>query len=576
MRVLVADDDTISRKVMERELTRWGYEVILAEDGKQAWQVLQGEAAPPLALLDWTMPEMTGLQVCREVRHRSSSNYTYLILVTGRCREGDLAEGMEAGADDYLCKPFNASELKARLKAAQRIIELQERVRSEIEARQAQQELHVQELHDREQHLQAILTSLQETVILVLDADGLIKHEWSDASMSDRYNIDLASSAGKHLADLFSPDDARRQLERIKTVFQTGQPFRNEDYLTFDTGHFWQDISISPISDSRGNVTAVIAFMRDITNQKAMREDLHQARQLEAVGQLAAGIAHEINTPMQFAGDNTRFCRESFVKISNLLTSYSRLLAEAKTTSLSPGVVEEVEQAAVHADMSFLAKEVPIAIEQSLEGIDRVTTIVHAMREFSQPGVEQKTAVNLNDAITSTITICRNEWKYVADLETNYDPNILPIICRPAEINQSLLSVIINASDAIKEKLGTTAQQKGRITITTKQLNDCVEMQVSDNGAGIPDSVKPNIFSPFFSTKEVGHGTGQGLASARSVIVDHHGGTIDFESIEGEGTTFTIRLPLSQPDTEGLPRAGGAPGIETPLPKADTAQNPAA
>ena len=118
MQVLVADDDTISRKVLERELTQWGYEVILAEDGKQAWQVLQGDTAPPLALLDWTMPEMTGLEVCREVRHRSSTNYTYLILVTGRSREGDLVEGMEAGADDYICKPFNASDLRARLKAA--------------------------------------------------------------------------------------------------------------------------------------------------------------------------------------------------------------------------------------------------------------------------------------------------------------------------------------------------------------------------------------------------------------------------------------------------------------------------
>ncbi len=569
MRVLVADDDTISRKVMERKLTHWGYEVILAEDGKQAWQVLQGEEAPPLALLDWTMPEMTGLEVCRKVRRRNSTDYTYLILVTGRSCEGDLVEGMEAGADDYLCKPFNASELKASLKAARRIIELQERGRGEIEARQAQQELHVQELHDREQYLQAILTSLQETVILVLDADGLIKHEWSDASLSDRYNIDLASSTGKHLSDLFSPDDTQRQLKRIKTIFRTTKPFRNEDCLTFDTGRFWQDISISPITDSLGNVTAVIAFMRNITDQKAMREDLHQARQLEAVGQLAAGIAHEINTPMQFAADNVRFCRESFVEISNLLTSYSRLFDEVKAANLSPGVIEEVEQTAAQVDMSFLAKEVPLAIEQSIEGIDRVTTIVRAMREFSQPGVEQKTAVNLNDAITSTITICRNEWKYIADLETNYDPNILPIICMPAEINQSLLSVIINASDAIKEKLGKNSHQKGRITITTKQLDDCVEMQVSDNGAGIPDSVKPNIFSPFFSTKEVGHGPGQGLASARAAIVDHHGGTIDFESTEGEGTTFTIRLPLSQPDTEGFPRSG------TARPETDFVKSPA-
>lgn len=143
MRVLIADDDTISRKVLERELTHWGYEVILAEDGREAWKVLQGDTAPPLALLDWTMPGMTGLEVCRHVRHRSSTNYTYLILVTGRNRDGDLVKGMDAGADDYISKPFNTPELRARLTAARRIIELQERVLTEGAARETQQELHV-------------------------------------------------------------------------------------------------------------------------------------------------------------------------------------------------------------------------------------------------------------------------------------------------------------------------------------------------------------------------------------------------------------------------------------------------
>jgi signal transduction histidine kinase len=265
---------------------------------------------------------------------------------------------------------------------------------------------------------------------------------------------------------------------------------------------------------------------------------------MEAIGQLAGGIAHEINTPIQFVGDNVRFLSDSLSNITRLLEQYQRLLAAAKTGDCPEALIETCEAANHKADLEYLLAEIPKTIEQSTEGIDRVATIVRAMKEFSHPGSKEKTVVDLNKAIQNTVTVARNEWKYVADLHTKLDPSLPPVPCLVGEFNQVVLNMIVNASHAIADVVKGTGG-KGTITICTSRVGDFVEVRIADTGMGIPESIRHKIFDPFFTTKEVGKGTGQGLAMARSVIVRKHGGSIAVDSEVGKGTTFLIRLPLN-------------------------------
>jgi PAS domain S-box-containing protein len=313
-------------------------------------------------------------------------------------------------------------------------------------------------------------------------------------------------------------------------------------------------LTISPLCEDRG--VGYVIMGEDVTDRLVLEDELVQAQKLESIGHLAAGIAHEINTPTQFVGDNVRFLSDSFSDIGRLLEQYQCLLAAIKTGGCPEALIESCEAANRKADLEYLLAEIPKAIEQSAEGIDRVATIVRAMKEFAHPGSREKAAVNLNKAIESTVTVARNEWKYVADLHTNLDPSLPPVPCLVGEFNQVVLNIIVNATHAIADAVKGTGG-KGTITICTSRVGDFVEVRIADTGMGIPESIRHKIFDPFFTTKEVGKGTGQGLAIARSVVVGRHGGTIAVDSKVGKGTTFLIRLPLNALPANSL--KGGAP-----------------
>ena len=289
----------------------------------------------------------------------------------------------------------------------------------------------------------------------------------------------------------------------------------------------------------------VLSFLRDITERKTLESQLRHAQKLESVGQLAAGIAHEINTPTQFVTDNLTFLRHSWNAIADLLKLYGSAFRNAGGT-LPPDVTAALDQAAKNCDLKFIAAEVPRAIDQSLDGTRRVAEIVRAMKEFSHPDGAEKTAADLNRAIESTITVARNEWKYVADIITEFDGTLPPVMCHVGDINQVILNLLVNAAHAIKEKI--TEGELGRITVRTRKQGESTEISVTDDGAGIPLAIRSRIFDPFFTTKEVGKGTGQGLALAHNIIVKKHGGRIWFETEIGQGTTFYIDLPLKPTD----------------------------
>ena len=304
-------------------------------------------------------------------------------------------------------------------------------------------------------------------------------------------------------------------------------------------------ITLSPIfsQTTEGEVKGVLILGKDLTEQRSMEFQLKQAQKMESIGQLAAGIAHEINTPIQFVSDNIHFLKQSFEEMQKIVDSSYGLFKDMEREPAVSMQVSRVLQSLRGIDSEFLKEEIPSAIEQTIEGVQRVATIVKAMKNFSYPGVEGLSTVDLNENISNTITVSRNEWKYVAKVVVELDRNIPHVLCNASEINQVVLNLIVNAAQALEENKSDFPDQEGLIQITTCADAEWVEIRITDNAGGIPEDYGYRIFDPFFTTKEVGKGSGQGLAIAHSII-NKHGGTISFDSTIGKGTTFLLQLPV--------------------------------
>lgn len=285
----------------------------------------------------------------------------------------------------------------------------------------------------------------------------------------------------------------------------------------------------------------VQAIARDITGRDVAEMELRQAQKLESVGRLASGIAHEINTPIQFVGDNAHFLHDSFETLRVLVGKFHELCCRHDDPSHE--LSAELHRLEEELDCTYLMEEIPKAIAQSVEGVERAVTIVRAMKEFAHPENKGMVHADLNKALLSTLTVARNELKYVADVETELAELPL-VVCSVSDLNQVFLNLLVNAAHSIGDVVGGT-DQKGKIRVRTSTEGSLVLISISDTGSGIPESIRERIFDPFFTTKEVGRGTGQGLAIARSVVVDRHQGSLTFESKVGRGTTFYIRLPIA-------------------------------
>jgi PAS domain S-box-containing protein len=281
----------------------------------------------------------------------------------------------------------------------------------------------------------------------------------------------------------------------------------------------------------------------DVTEHKQLEAELRHAQKLESVGRLASGVAHEINTPIQFVSDSTHFVKESMTEFASVLTQYRDLRARLEECPVvEPSMLAAIAKAEEAADLDYLLENVPAALDRALEGLGRVAHIVRSMKDFAHPDGTDKRDTDLNQAITSTLAIAKNEYKYVAELSTDFG-DIPKVRCFASEINQVVLNLVVNAAHAIQEVVGTTGNM-GAISVRTRVEGADVIVDIQDSGSGIPPEVRDKLFDPFFTTKEVGKGTGQGLAIARSVVVKH-GGALTFETEVGKGTTFSLRLPIS-------------------------------
>jgi PAS domain S-box-containing protein len=395
----------------------------------------------------------------------------------------------------------------------------------------------------RAAHQQAeVFINAVPSILIGLDRDSRITR-WNLGAAAS-FGLSTFEVVGKQLADCGVKWQRSSVNDEFRSWCSEGKS-RRCDRLPFEINGEIRllGLTITPIHVADENSTEVLVIGSDITDRSLLEDQYRQAQKLESVGQLAAGIAHEINTPTQYIGDNVRFLKDAFSDLKKLLASYARLLVTDKGDAPSRETIREVATEIERTDAAYLLEEIPKAIDQTLEGVTRVSTLVSAMKEFSHPGTKEKILLDLNHAIQSTITVARNEWKYVAEMETDFDPSLPLISCQPGEFNQVILNLIVNAAHAIADIVGKEGSTKGKITVQTRNCPDCAEIRVQDTGTGIPEKARAHVFDPFFTTKEIGKGTGQGLAIAHSVVVDKHGGTIRFETEQGRGTTFIIRLP---------------------------------
>lgn len=416
MRVLVAEDDPVSRRLLQSYLQRWEHETALAEDGAEAWELFQNGQFD-LVVSDWMMPELDGIELIRRIRATPRPGYVYAILLTARSQKEDIVQGMEAGADDFVTKPFDRDELRARLNAGERIVRLEH-----------------------------------------------------------------------------SLEEQNRALRETQAA-------------------------------------------------------LVQSEKLASLGQLAAGVAHEINNPVAYVTNNLAVLQRDVLAAMDVLERYRS--ARESLARVEPEIAAAAARMEEEMDLPYLQQNLPRLFEKSLEGLQRVREIVRNLRDFARLDEAEFKEADLNAAVESTLEIIRHELRTKEiQVERALEP-LPPVLCHPGKINQVLLNLLVNAVQAS----GT----QGVIEVRTRAVEGpAVEVEVQDHGCGIEADHLPHIFDPFFTTKPVGQGTGLGLSVSYGIIRDH-GGAIEVESEPGKGSLFRIRLPVRPPAPPPAPPEAGAP-----------------
>jgi PAS domain S-box-containing protein len=355
-----------------------------------------------------------------------------------------------------------------------------------------------------------------------------------------------AELVGRDIRTLLHPDDIAAILDTPTQAAPVAQPCRIRGD---DTGEWTETEALVEYVSEHDGSRSMVFTARDVTERRRLELELRHAQKLESVGRLASGIAHEINTPIQFVGDNVRFLDSAFADLTRLHAAYGELIATAQAAQAPGEAVRKVQAAADDIDIDFVLQEVPLAISQTLDGINQVADIVRAMKAFGHPGTDKKSRANLNEAIGHTLMVANNEIKLVADVEIELGE--LPLVyCHIGDINQVVLNRVVNAAHAV----GSADRGRGTIRLVTRLDGTDAVIEVTDTGTGVPAEIADMLFDPFFTTKDVGIGTGQGLALVRNLVTDRHGGTITFTTEVGAGTTFTVRLPVGGTD-EPLPSA---------------------
>ena len=567
MEILIVEDNPVSMFVLENMLIKQGHKVVTAKDGQEAWEIYQNQFIQIL-ITDWIMPRMDGLQLCMAIRSASKGHYTYIIVTSSKDHKEDLLEILNSGADDYITKPFDVEEIKARIKAGERITMLEENYKDLQQI-----------LIESRNKLRIVLDSLPQEIVSV-DRDTRIVSVNSSFLTGKRVCFsDIVTSYCFQEKYWNMP---LANIENIRAysmhVFESGvsqSACETFNAANSETRHI--EFYFLPIKHENGEVYQVAIVSRDITDEKQRIDEINslnyqlrsavdqirekneklektliqlketqfqmlQTEKMASIGQLAAGVAHEINNPVGFVSSNLRTLTDYQQCMSKIIAEYSQLTARLSTINNSGMDVSAIEQAIaqIHEketelDIDYIIEDIPHLILDSRDGLDRIKKIVLDLKNFSHPGDEILKSADINQILDSTLNIVWNELKYKVKISKDYS-ELPQVDCYPQQISQVFMNIMINAGQAIKNQ--------GEIHIATHESGDYVEISISDTGQGIPEKYLSKIFDPFFTTKEVGKGTGLGLNVTYNIIQKHRG-MIDVQSEVGTGTTFTIKLPVN-------------------------------
>jgi PAS domain S-box-containing protein len=350
--------------------------------------------------------------------------------------------------------------------------------------------------------------------------------------VANRMGVAPGELIGKTDFDFFPREMAEKFFADEQALLKSGKPLVDHEEIVYDKTRGVNRVILTskvPLHDADGHLTGVVGTGFDITDRKAAEERMASSDRLESIGRLAAGVAHEINTPIQYLSDSISFIREGVQELLEYIDALHAAMPQ-------PPVPDE--------NVEDLRKEMPPALTLVADGLSRIAEIVRSMKDFAHADQHEMGPTDLNRAIASTLVIARSEYKPVAEVETDYG-QLPPVTCHTSQINQVVLNLVVNAAHAIADKIKRSGAV-GKITVSTRVEGERVVIAIGDTGGGIPEDIRARIFDPFFTTKEVGRGTGQGLSIARNVIVKGHGGELDFTTELGKGTTFYIRLPISR------------------------------
>lgn len=422
-RLLVVDDAPDMLRLLAHVLAGEGYEVTTARTGKEALEAAAAQP-PDVILMDVMMPEMDGLEACRCFKAQPQFGAVPIILLTARSRDEDVVSGLDAGADDYVVKPFRREVLCARVRSAARVKR--------------------------------------------------------------------------------SHDEATALNQRLRA---------------------------------------------EIAQRQRMEMELARAQRLESLGRLAAGLAHEINTPVQYLADNLRFIEETFSGLGRVFALLERLPAPPKAPADCTRALRELAEAARQAEVGYAGEEIPRAAQACLDGVGRVAEVVRALAVFSAARGKRKAPSDLGQIVDCALAMCRSQWEDVADVVRDFDPELPPLTCLAGELSEAILNLIVNAAQAIRDAVRQGTIRRGTIAIRARRKPPWAEIRVEDNGTGMAPEICGKVFEPFFTTRDVGEGMGQGLTVAHAIVVHQHAGAITFDTQPGQGTTFIVHLPLDTPET---------------------------
>jgi PAS domain S-box-containing protein len=441
------------------------------------------------------------------------------------------------------------------------------RLETEVAALRAQNATFHEQLSLRDHALDA--TQSLFAIIQIIQSDQVAEPErhviaYCNKAVADQFELRRPDLVGHDAGMLTQWYTRNKDRTRLGATLRSGGTLQYEDEVPRKDGStFLLGISMTPIFNPSGALTHAAVIGADITNKREearkkqelqdkllaeMQErermvlELQLAQKLESVGRLAAGIAHEINTPIQYVGDSVQFLRTAYDDLIRLLDEWRAAALLLPAGEIRDRLDAEFSRLTKQYDMDFVRTEMPRAFSRTFDGVERVATIVKAMKEFAHPDGEEQNLADLNHAIETTLLVASNEYKYVAKVHTHF-AELPGVICNIGELNQVVLNLVVNAAHAIHD--AGRDVETGEIHISTELAGDCAVIRVRDNGCGIPEEHLSKVYDPFFTTKEVGRGTGQGLSIAHTIIVDKHCGSIDVNSRVGAGTEFVLTIPLA-------------------------------